>query len=87
MGAASGSAHESVLSRHVLAGSPSRVRAQTSPWACQLSDCFFFWWSEGIFLVEVFGPFDLLLYGGIVRAMLGDVSLQLHSSRAKGLIR
>ena len=41
MGATSGSAHESVLSRHVLAGSPSRVRAQTSPWACQLSDCFF----------------------------------------------
>ena len=52
MGAASSSAHESVLSRHVLAGLPSRVRAQTSPWACQLSDGFFFsgglrassWW-------------------------------------------
>ena len=34
------------------------------------------WWSEGIFLAEVFGPFNLF-YAGFVIAPADEVFLQL----------
>ena len=50
--------------------------------------CFLCWWSEGIFLADVFSPFDLLLYGGFVITTAGEVFLQICSSIVvKGLIR
>ena len=42
--------------------------------------CFLCWWSEGIFLAEVFSPFDLLLYGGFIITAAGEVFLQICSS-------